>query len=51
MPTLSARNLKLQEYEKQRATGPNAGLLQKPIEAAGGVEGAAGSAPDPKEVI
>ena len=50
MPKLVARNLELEEFEQLRTIGPNAGLLQKPIVTAGGVQGGAGSAPDALEV-
>jgi hypothetical protein len=51
MPKLVARNLELEEFEQLRTVGPNAGLLRKPVESAGGVQGAAGSAPDAIEVL
>jgi hypothetical protein len=50
MPKLVARNLDLEHFEQLRSFGPNAGLLQKPVELAGGINGAAGSAPDTLEV-
>jgi hypothetical protein len=50
MPSLVERKFDLHNFEKLRTTGPNAGFLQKPIELAGGVQGAPGSAPDTLEV-
>jgi len=51
MPSLVERKFNLEKFEKLRTSGPNAGLLQKPVELAGGVHGAAGSAPDSLEVL